>query len=235
MSNLLNRKPRRVQPEVFAGTKAAIARATGGLREGGLRLSADRVDDEEQRELVGLVERACEGGGFNANRLDEKQRRRFEALCEKGCGATPGSIFERAREMGKLKRDLDHVVREARTPPRRLKLEEPGSITLRRQWVFDFVRDGILFPAHIACLVYVQTIFEGGAIPKPAPGLSYDGETITIDTGKTAIPPDPTGAFMDWKKLVEHLAKNGFINLEITGRQWHVQRGVRLKAPRGTS
>jgi hypothetical protein len=232
MSNLLNRKnarPRRIQPELLHWAAAEIATATGRYRPGGLRVDWRKLEYDDQAQLVKYVEAAAAGGGWNLDRLDAKGREHFEQLAEKACNAERGAVFERTRETMKLKRDLGEVVREAKKPRRRVTLEEAGSITLRKQWVYDFVRDGVLWPSHIGLLVYLLATFENGGTPVEAPGITFDGGTLTIDTGRAAIPPDLGDSYADWKDLLRHLAQNRFVELSEEGRAWKISPGSRLR------
>jgi hypothetical protein len=221
-------EPNPPSPDVRRGVTNAIYRL---LR---LRVRWDNLDVADQRALVDLAREADGEHGIQLATLPAKKRKRFEQLSAKAAGL-PADHFEQRRKDAQLRAAMAEIGRQAKTPPRRVRLEQEGSIVLRKEWVFDFVARGVLWPTHVALLVYVMAIFENGAVPKPAPGIDYDGRALTVDTGRTAIPPDPGDSFAGWKSLLEHLATNKFIDLEKQGRVWKITPGSRLRTTRRAS
>ena len=59
-------------------------------------------------------------------------------------------MFQLAREQAKFTSDMAEIAQSARKPPRRVQLAEEGSITMSKLWVYDYVKDGILWPSHLA-------------------------------------------------------------------------------------
>ena len=218
-------------PERLLAAKDAIAIATIVHRPGGLRIDWKRLSDEEQTELCDLVDAAWEDGGHTPERLGPR-RERYELLIERGAGQKPGSVFAQTRGLAELRKLGDDYRRETLAPPRRIRLEEAGSVTLKQRWAFDYFRTRVLFPSHVAVLVYVMSTFENGALPFPNPAATFDGETITVDLVRGGLLPDPDGVFVDEVRLIEHLAANSFIELNHDGRVLAIRPGIRLKAVR---
>jgi hypothetical protein len=221
--------------ETTIWVKDKVATATTGYMTGGIRVDAKRLSTDEQHELVTLIrEISTDEGGVNMTKLGDKSER-FELLVEKGAGKKPGEIFQAARDLDELRKIGSELRRESRKPPRRPKLEEEGSVTLKRQWVFDYVRDGVLWPTHMTVLLYVMTIFENGDVPLPWKAVTYDGDAIRIDLRQGHFLPDPTGAFAKPERLLDHLETNSFIELTKTGRVLLVRPGSRLRKLRAAA
>ena len=140
--------------EHVAATKNAIARATGGLAEGGLRVDFKRLDAPAQRELIELSRSAADGGGFNVDRLGPRAKR-WEELVERGADAD--GIFERTRADLSLRARAQELVRRARKPVRRPRWEEDGAVVLPQETVFDWLNRPapILHLTHLGILVFV--------------------------------------------------------------------------------
>lgn len=219
--------------EKLTWAKDAVATATAGYSPGGLRLDFARLDEDEQTDLLSLVEATAAGGGFNLARLGKKDRQRFEGLAEEAAGRKPGSVFQAARDLAEFRALGEEFARQGRAPARRLELAEEGSVTLSRQVAFDFVRDGVLFPSHVAMLVYLVACFENGAVPKPSAAVEFDGDAIRVDLRRGGgLLPDADGAFIDQGRLLDHLAANHFIDVEKAGKIVTIRRGSRLRSAR---
>jgi hypothetical protein len=228
-----------------------IAVATTGYREGGIRVDFGRLDDDETRELIGLVQSAgtevtYTGGGYRpdlggdgmlkivdgakpginllqlGDRLD-----RFEALVEQAAGVEQGSIFQAARARAELAAMGADVRRDRQKLGRRAKLEEEGSITIPREWIFDDVRSGHLWPSHIALLAYLMACWENGDLAVRNPAVSYDGTWISIDFRRAGgLLPDPEMEVNE-QHLLDHLHASGLVVIVKTGKLWKVGRGER--------
>lgn len=206
--------------ENWTNAKAAIAVATVGLTPGGVRVDAAKLADDETAQLIQLTL-----GGRN----DDRDQKRYEALIEKAAGKQPGSIFRAAREQAQLQREMAELRRETQKPSRRVALAEAGSVTLPRQWIFDFVRDGVLWPAHVGVLAYLLATFENGGLPVESPGTSFDHGVITVSGQRGGLMPDPGGSFLREKDLLDHLEIIGFIQIERHGRTLRISPGSRIE------
>ena len=165
MKTLINRKsgPPSVEDRRAVGDQ--LTRITSGYKEP-LRVQWDRLSDDEQRELIALTRKADAPGSFSLTHLSKRELARFEQLFEKGA-ARPG-FFSTMRDDVTLRREAAAIVQNLLKPPRRVALAEPGSVTFSKRWAFEFLRDGILWPAHVALLEYLVATWENGALPVPS-------------------------------------------------------------------
>jgi hypothetical protein len=203
-----------------------IARFTG------LKVNADLLDEDERRALHALVRQATEGGGFGIEeRLGRRQRTKFEKLVEKAAGLEPGT-FQKERDSAALRARAAALATEARRPPRRPRWEEQGAVVLKRQWAFEWVRDGVLFVDHLGLLTLLIAQFENGESLSRHVVFegSGDSATLVVD-GRWGLVPehlDPEGRFTGWRKLLDHLAVNHFVEVESQGPKLRIRRGTRL-------
>lgn len=231
MANVLKTRTRQQERppdgEVFANVANALFRHTAGLDQP-LRVRRENLDLREQRELVDLAVE-CDGPtGLRLTDLPSRKLKRFERLAAKGAGMSEDH-FDQLREQEKHRAEFADIGRQIRMPPRRIKLAEPGSIELPKQWCWDFVRDRVLWPSHLGLLCYLLATFENGGPPIPAPGISFDDGTLIVDVQRAAIPPDPGGSYVAWKDLLRHLAANGLVELTEEGRIWKIRPGSRVR------
>jgi len=221
---IVKTRTRRLAPEELLLMGSQIIRATVGLQTNGLRPEWDRIDNEEKLRLFELCSQASYGGGFNTTRLSRRELRTWEKLVEKAAAA-PGA-FDKAREAGQLAVKVAELATRARKPAPRPVLAEEGSVTLPREWVLDFVRDGILQPEDLAVLVFILAMFENGQTLSR--GTRFEGDTLLIsDLGLFDADQDPMTRFGAWHEALKHLATNNFVDVERFGPTWRVKLGSR--------
>ena len=225
MRTSLRRKNERY-PDTFTNWQAAagvIATACAAV-EGGLRPDRKRLADDERPELIRLTLTGTEGGGFSLARLDKKEVGRWETLVEKATGKQPGSVFERARDLAHLEREMRKLAVAARKPPRKPKFEEEGAVVLPRG-IFEWLRDGVIWLDDVAVLCFLLSIWESGETTST---ITFDGQTLVVDTRKGLGVLDPAEQFLSWKKTLESLDRVALVSLEKRGALWRVERGTAL-------
>jgi hypothetical protein len=234
--NILKRRP------TMATSREAVKSWTGtiarwaSLRERDLDVFG-RLNEDELADLMALTREleTDEGEGFDSTRLEPKQLRRWERLVGKAAGDE--DLFERRREGAEQHARLAELARRARTPAPRPRFEQPGSVHLPREWCFEFVRDGILFPSHLAVLVLLEAIFENGQAFGRVARLEGSGDDVALVVDATyglGLPGDldPDNVLATWKMTLEHLELNQFVKVERRGRHWRIRRGARSIAAR---
>lgn len=221
--------PKRKQAPVRRDLKMAVAnqivRITGANP---LRIRWDKLDDAEQRELVELTVKTdirIDGratGGFNLDQLSKGERSRWERLVEKG--SIHGGYFSETRNRVALGTALADAEHEARKPKRRIRLEQEGSITLPREWCFDWFTEPnpALSISDLGLLMFVWSQLENAANLMPGGAVEGAGDdlVLVINTGLGL-----GEKFMDdefgmprWKTDLDHLATNEFFEIEKAAR-----------------
>ncbi len=233
----LRRKTKKYPISLWLDAAGVISTACAATVEGGLRPDRKRLSDAELTELTQLTGEGAEGGGFTLSRLDRKDAGRWEQLVEKAAGREPGSVFQHARDMAELHVEMRKLAREARKPARRVELHEEGSVTLQKQWCFDFLdrpdgTDPVFWISHLGLLVFLMSQFENGqALVKGGAmeGLGDDA-VLLIDT-RIGLGGHLDGdeAFMRWPEVLDHLVANSFFEVERKGPMVRVKLGSRLR------
>jgi hypothetical protein len=204
-------------------------------RRFGVRVRPARLDADDQRQLVDLVRRAAalekEPRRTDVKPLDVGDRRRLDRLIEASAGLESGEL-QRRRDEAATETKMRDLAARARRPRRRPALAEEGSVTLCRQFVFEYVVSGVLLAEHVAMLVVLASMFENSEPLAPGFTFSDDG-VLTLDTalGFFGGRLDPDGALAGWKRTLAHLEANAFVQVERRGRTWTIRPGSRwLKA-----
>lgn len=205
-----------------------IGRMTAGRPEP-LRLSWMRLAEDEQTEIHEFTKKvSLDAGGFRFDGLGKGEGERFDALIAKAAGLSPDA-FRVERHLLEIRQMGEDARRASLALPRRAKLEQAGSVTLRKEWVFDYLRDGVLWPSHVSALVLLLSIWENGGGFSPAAHVDEQG-AIVVDTRRGGVfgRADPQGDLMNWRSLLDHLAANKFVAISKEGAIWRVTRGSRL-------
>jgi hypothetical protein len=197
-------------------------------------LDFGRLDDGDLADLVDLHrklrdearQRGAESGGDDPRYLGTRDRKRFKRLVARACGHDD-EHFERAEADAETKAKLRELSIRVNRPPARARLEERGAVVLRREWVFEMLRDGYLWIEHLGLLVYVLAMLENG---EPLTRrVRIEGDALVIDDANLGLlPSDRTDHVWAWKPILDHLDANGLLAIEKNGRQWRVRRGPRV-------
>lgn len=215
-----SRDTEQVSPESVrrVAVKHLIAQQTGGRAGGAHSVRWELLDIPEQHELCQIVETEVKDGGFDINNISAKQKARFEQLVGKAVGNP--NVFQEERDLAEIARMGALVRRDEMTPRRRLKLEEPGSLTLPKQWVFDYLVDGVLFPGHLSLLLVLMSAFENGEFPlRTQSAVTFEDGVIGVDRRRGRLLPDVPGSQDDDEEfLLDHLHANRFIEFTKHGK-----------------
>jgi hypothetical protein len=213
--------------------------ALGRLTNLGARIDLDRLEVEQQHDLVGLLAKARpadEGESMLGARrlhdldlLGKRDRKRLEALVEKAADVEPG-LFEREREAAEQSAEMERLAVEARRPSARPRYEERGAVVLPKEWAFDYIRDGYLHVSHLALLVVLIGQFEAGETIAPRGHFEDGGETLVlIRSGPIPVAADEDQRVIaGWPRLLDHLASCDFLDVQRRGNEVRVRRGRRL-------
>lgn len=207
-----------VSYERLADAADTIARRTAGMEGGSLRVQWDRLDADEQAEVVRLTERLGEH--------DKQETRRWQQLVEKAA-AQPG-LFARLVEAAEVRRDIAALARQVVRRPF-TRREESGIFHA----IAEQVDSGCLLAEHVALLALIFTAFETGGLPPRSRGrIERDGE-VPVLVVEPAFGPwggdfDPEGdVTARWRQNLEHLEANAWVTVERHGGPWRVKPGVR--------
>ena len=67
----------------------------------------------------------------------------------------------------------------------------------------------------------------------PSPAVTFDGTVITLDLRlSSGVLPDPEDNFTNEGRLLDHLARIEFVQVERQGRLVRIRPGTRLQAAR---
>jgi len=200
-----------------------------------------RLDAAELADLARIARAVSEGATYKEGdgdrrplaQLPDGDRRRFERLVEKAAG-DPGR-FDRERDRLRLREDMDKLAVRARRPARRARLEEAGSVTFPAEWL-GFLRgpSPVLLPRHAALLLLIEGTWESGESFSPRVRVegAAEGMSLRVDRNMGLLAGDGAEGFEDWPALLDHLAANGFLEIERRGRDWTVRRGPRSREAR---
>lgn len=223
--------------EDWRATCTQITVLTSGLLQGGLRLQADRLTEEERTSLMKLTRKASEGdddAGFSLDRLKKRDQAVWERLCEVGSGREPGSVFAAARKAQETAKGFAALARLASRPKRRVDLHEEGSVTLPRRVVWDMLDrpNPALTIATLGLLVFVVAQFENGAALGRYARLEGSGDdaVLTVNSnygfGNEFDYRDDVTVGV-WRSL-QHLDRLGLLRVERSGPQVRIQQGPKL-------
>jgi len=74
-------------------------------------------------------------------------------------------------------------------------------------------------------LCFLLSIWESGETTST---ITFDGQTLVVDTRKGLGLLDPAEQFLSWKKTLESLDRVALVSLEKRGALWRVERGTAL-------
>ena len=206
---------------------------TSGVVPGGLRLQTDPLSEEDQADVVRLLRKAT-GGDDGAFKLGKRDLASLERLAEKGAGRESGSVFEAAREAQELSSKFAELHRDLVKPKRRVRLEEPGSVTLPALWVHGwFTRPRpVLYVRQLGLLTLLMGCFEAGSAEPfrngRLEGVGADCEIVIDRRTGPGLHLDQEDRISSWLSDLDHLEKNGFVNLNKSASEVRVRRGKRL-------
>jgi hypothetical protein len=195
----------------------------------GLRLDVDRLDEAEQHELVELQRTTfVQGGGVNLNQLSPGERRKLEALIEKAADR-PGH-FENVRTEAEMKEKFAVLAERSHRPPRRPRYEEEGSIRIPQQ-VFQHLDrpDPAFLIGELGLLAFLQLQLENGKALVPGGRIEGAGDdAVLVIDGNLGVGArfDPEDR-LNWRRDLDHLARNQWFRVERSGQEVRVSRGSR--------
>jgi hypothetical protein len=215
-------------------TAAAVrAFAQWALGLGDVRL--DRLEGDEQREAVELIERADVSGDGGTRvdwqRLSKREKGRLEELLARAGGLPP-----------------DHFAQERRQAALRRKMAELGAeakrlATLDRRQEADFFRvmhrqleSGHLWLPHVAWLTFVVAQFQAGKGLAPGACIEGDGDAMRLvyDGQLGMLGNCDQEGRLGSPSLVAWLTENGWLVDDARGRTRRIGLGPKtIKALRG--
>jgi len=182
--------------------------------------------------------------GLDLTQLDPDERRRLEELIEKGCEAEPGSIFERAREKGRLSAQLAELAAKVAPGPRRRRLvDEAGVVALPAEIWTDLLRssaDEVWLQAEdlavlAGCLFALETRRLPAVVMHWGGHLENDDNELVLSTHSE---PAVWGSFADerdtfgarWAGSLDRLGRQQWLTVARQGQVVRVSRGPRMVA-----
>jgi hypothetical protein len=221
--------------ELWTSTARMVAASTTAIANAGLQIKRSRLNEEEQVELLQLAVNARTRRGIEVERLNERDRSRYEQIVEKAA-RRPGvfQALRQERELVQLRRALEPIAREARKPPRRIDVHEPGSITLPKDVCFDAfdTDEPYLWISTLGMLAFVVSQLENGACLAPNGRVEGAGDdaALVIDKRKGfGIRFDGDEQRLTWRDDLDHLAANDMLDLEEIRGSLYIRRGARLR------
>jgi hypothetical protein len=232
MSVKLGRRPR-LGPsrEALAETRAQLGRWTS------LRFDLDKLDPDEQSDLVRLCRQAATGATtqdawrFDPAQLVERDQRRLEEIVEKAAGRE--GVFAAEREEKKTAAKIAELACKAR----RLALsdqDERGFLAELRQQVLD----GHFELVHASFLAALVMQFASGEPFSSRAHFEGAGESawLHVDFNRGLFGGhDPDGIFAARESLLKHLGGYGWLVVERQGKDGRIQLGPRTLAALGRS
>jgi hypothetical protein len=231
MKTLVRKKrTRAVNADELHAARAQVARATG------INIDVHRLDADEKAELVELTK----GIGFppgeprepgatrhDPSQLAPKDLRRWEALIERASDK-PG-WFRQQREERETLSTLRQLAIRAKTPQARARWEERGSVILPKE-VFDHVASGALWIEHVGLLSYLLGVLENPGLARE-PHVRVENDALVFDWtwGLLGSHDSDDGTFSGWRRMLEHLEHNSWLQVERDGRTWRIRRGPRAQ------
>lgn len=213
---------------------ATVRRTTAGYAEP-LRPNWERLSDDDFRALLTLTRKgdppragrdpADVEPGFQLAALGKRDAKKWERLVGKSVGNE--KFFDQDRERDRMKLEFADLAADLARQPRRVAFAERGSVTLPREWVFDFVQREVLWPSHVALLTYLLAAFENGALPHPSRAAYLDDGAIVVDYRIGHLLPGADGNFENEESLLDHLAVNRFVEISKSAKKWRITPGSR--------
>jgi hypothetical protein len=170
---------------------------------------------------------------WNVGLLDAAERKTLEGLIEKGAGLVEGK-FAKDRREADTKQTLAELNRRSMMPARKPCLLPAGTVVLPPDFWEFLLQDGrFLGFEEVAVLGVAAACLEnaGSLGPYSRCEQGEDGEPVLVlhqDFGfGTAL--DPEGRFPNWKRALDQLGRNGWLNVTMDGQEVRVTRGRRLR------
>ena len=229
MTGLLTRRRGGVNRDTKQATENFIKRQTTFTG-----VDLDRLEDDEQRDLVALIDKATRDilGGSNLSRLSAKETRRYETLVEKTAGQH--GAFAAERDAAALR---DKARALARRATRTARPKQGGEASLF-ETVGDHLARNILHAEHVACLGIVLAQLLDGKTLAPEARIEGGGDDVTLVVhdrfGLIGADRDQHDLVAGrWRDAVQHLHRNNYVTLTKQGPEWRIGLSPRtLKALR---
>lgn len=212
-----------VSSSAFLGAKNCVAAHSGLLREGGLRVDADRLSEDEQREFVDLVREASgEYGAWSFDHLDGRKRKRLEKLIEQGSDSR--GLFERKRQEAEVRALATSAFRAAAKPKPPSVPEEERLLALLHRLVAQR-------SLHIDRLgIFVYLLGQILAADPISPGAriegSGDGLTLVLSSRLgLGMNHDPYEQMTRWRDALSQLDRVGLLEVSGQGNELRVRLG----------
>jgi hypothetical protein len=227
MSALTRRRRGGVSSDTREATETFIRRRHATLR--GVDLG--RLDDGEQAELVGLIQKATADitSGHNFGRLTGKETGRYERLVEKSA-ALPVGQFKRDRDEVALRGKAATLARRIARPSHPRAGAEAGLFELLGR----DLAEGTLWAEHVLVLAVVLAQLLRAEPLAPGARVEGEGENVTLVAdrryGILGVDHDPeAGLLTRWIEPLEHLAVNDLLDVERHGGEFRIGLGSRTR------
>jgi hypothetical protein len=206
-----------VTREALAACRDQVARRTVGLVEGGVRIDAALLDDDEVRKLVELTQ--------SEDALTNGDRRKWETLVEKSAG-TP-DLFEKRRKQAAMAVKLKELGRRA-LRPKAPTAEGEKSLILA---LHGQIKRHTLHLDRVGILVTILGQLYAAEPLGPHSRIEREGDQVVLVAshlfGVLSMDHDPRGeATVRWQEAVRQLAKNNWLDV-VEGAEWRISLGSR--------
>jgi hypothetical protein len=185
----------------------------------------DRLDDDQVRELLDLIDKVKVDGGVNFKVLGRKERRRYEQLVERAALLAPGA-FQRERDEVALRSKAATLAKRAA----RLAVPTPQREQAFLGQLGEDLREGAIDIEDIAVLIAVLgSLFEGEG---SAPGSSVSGGELIVDRRYGVAPAsrDENGFLSRWEPSLQWLGEAGYLAVERSGPNYSIRVGAKTRA-----
>jgi len=222
----------RRDPEHWKFARDQIKLATTEYADGGLRVDAGRLEENELTDLVILTGKASEGGGFSMSKLAAKEVAIWEGLVEKAAGRRPGAVFEERRKFDRSNAELRAIARDA-LRERRPLYEQEGAVVLPRG-IWQLLESQVLWIDDVAVLALLLAVEARGGPIGHRSGISIEPDGTLVVEGKRGFAGDvdPDGILIGWKRCLDNMSRPDVGLLDVTWTGWtaRIRRGPALIA-----
>lgn len=201
-------------PERLAGLRDSIAHAIG------VHIDVSRLSRDEAHELADLQKKLTRREGYEASpspwfsfsRLTGQERDRWRLLVGRAAGDE--TLLDRRDEDTSFRKRCIELARRTR-PIERSLFVEPGSVTLPKEVVFDWLErpDPVLELSHLGLLVAVLAMLENGqSVVRPGRVEGEGPDRMLLLRSGSLAKLDPEGHVTTYaSKIFTHLARNGLV------------------------
>jgi hypothetical protein len=216
-----------INRDTKTATETFIRRRHTTLRD----VNLERLDDGEQAELVGLIQKATADitSGHNFGRLTRKESGRYERLVEKSAALPPGQ-FRQDRDAVAIRDKAVTLARRIAMPSRPRSGGEAGLFELLGR----DLAEGTLWAEHVLVLAVVLAQLLRAEPLAPQARIEGEGENVTLVAdrryGVLGVDHDPEAELLArWIEPLEHLSVNDLLDVDRDGAEYRIKIGSRTR------